>query len=411
MKSILEGRFHVVVAAALAVSPAAAQGFAPLLERHSWQRSDITEHLGQTYLQTFLTPVVGIDDEIDGDFSKTIKIVDADTIIATIQRFDPNVAIRIFRDFRDGELGFVRALEGIEGKTLPVAAVYDTIKAYTDPEAKPGKENYAQATASSMALLASGSGTLVILDDANYFYNVGYEDNITGSGRSYGISKGRKLLDASDNDYLSAITAYLGPSNQEPQPFFRVMLDILARSDTTSISALSGDGQAVITDLMTVYTAELERNEMKDLSPTVAAWQTDLAEVTLLASYGGISGMVMKEGQLVSGPSNEYYSSGGIGTTRPEFMRLGRLITKFMEKQHPEIIFQISALTPIEDPEVLMAIDGDIFRRALIFLNRRETTSKAQENAGQLRDAVLELLVLCRTQHAGITTFVKASLP
>ena len=57
--------------------------------------------------------------------------------------------------------------------------------------------------------------------------------------------------------------------------------------------------QALVTDFMTIYTAELDRNNMAELSPDTWPWQTDLAELSVMAAYGGASGMALQDGKLI----------------------------------------------------------------------------------------------------------------
>lgn len=382
-----------------------------VLPRDPWQRTDLSEHLGETYLQTFLRPVVGLDSEIDSDFQRTLTVASSTAVLQAMATFDPRVSERSFRIFKMGQDGFVQALKAIEGKSFATASLRDAVRPITDQLADtPEHQGLALSVLTTMAELASGSGTLVIIDDENYFYNVGYQDRIQSSGRSYGVSGNRKLLDATDNDYLTAITAYFGQANADPASFFKTLLDILTNTDTRGLRGMDDEGRAVITDFLTVYTAELERNNMADLSPTKWAWQTDLAEVTLIAAYGGASGLVMKDGQLVQGPANAYYESGGIGNTRAQFMRLSRLITQYMLEKHPEQVFRLTALTPLTNSDVLAAVDGDALRRFLVFLNRSETQDEAAANAAALTQAMVQYLGTVRTEHEAVTAYIRKSL-
>jgi hypothetical protein len=119
-----------------------------------------------------------------------------------------------------------------------------------------------------MALLASGSGTLVTIDPENYFYNVGYQRPNVKSGRSYAVAQGRSLLDPSDKDYLSEMADYLKPSSTtDASSFFAAILKVLTSCDSSGFAALPANAQVVATDFVTIYTAELERHVMVNLAP------------------------------------------------------------------------------------------------------------------------------------------------
>ncbi len=55
-------------------------------------------------------------------------------------------------------------MEGIEGQAFVTKNVRDALEPFTNAEAKTGSEDFARSEAAAMALLASGSGTLVRLD-------------------------------------------------------------------------------------------------------------------------------------------------------------------------------------------------------------------------------------------------------
>jgi len=249
--------------------------------------------------KTFLADVVGIHAEIVADFDRTITIADAETVLATMNKFDPAVGKKVVEDYFAGEDGFVSVIGKIAGRAIPIADLRDTLEAAVDAATLSKWSSQELSETADMVLVASGSGTLVRLDDDNYFYNVGFQDPIRFSGRGYRVAKGRKALDPSDAVYLSQMGAYFGPDNDDPSPFYRTMFELLANSDPRRIAGLPLDVQVLITDFMTIYTAELDRNNMAKLSPDKWAWQSDLAELTMLAAYGGASGMAVENGKLV----------------------------------------------------------------------------------------------------------------
>ena len=137
-------------------------------------------------------------------------------------------------------------------------------------------------------------------------------------------------------------------------------------------------------------------------------WEIDIAEVTLLTTYGAASEMVMKNGSLVPGTAADYGSAGAIGDARGDFTKLGALITAFEVGQYPDVIQAIVDLTPIQDAEILSAIGGDIFRRLFVFLNRIEFQDSVQSHPDALTNAMVQLLTQVRLDQSQITQYIKA---
>lgn len=407
---MMRGWMRFVFVAICLGSAGSANGSEPILERQWWQRTDLSEHIGQTYLQTYLKKIVGIHAEIAEDYDRAVTIADVKTVEAAIRSFDPRISERTFRNFTEGEIGFGNVVAGVAGQSFETRDYRAALTPFVDAHANVDNQEFALSVAQALTLLTSGSGTLVRLDEHNYFYNVGYQDPIQVSGRSYGVSKDRKLLDPSDRDFLKELDAYMGAGNLDPSPFYTVMFEILTNSDPRGIASLSEDGQTLMTDFMTIYTAELNRNHMADLSPTKWAWQSDLAEVVLLAAYGGASGMAVIKGELIKCNSLAYDWRHGIGP-RSGFMAMSRLITQYQIDHNPELVFSIVALTPLTDVEVIAFVQGDIFRRVLTFLNRSETQLAATENAVALTSAMVALLRQVRADHQDITRYAETTMP
>lgn len=151
---------------------------------------------------------------------------------------------------------------------------------------------------------------------------------------------------------------------------------------------------------------------MVNLAPATHPWEIDLAEVTFLTSYGAASGMVMKNGALVPGTAVAYYGVGtagsGIGETRTDFVKLATKITTFENQanQHPSLVTAIVNLTPITDPTVLSAVNGDVIRRFLVYLNRPEFQSNVQAHSTDLVNAVVAFLRQINADHSQITQYI-----
>ena len=264
-----------------------------------------------------------------------------------------------------------------------------------------------------MALLASGSGTLVVIDSANYFYNVEYQKPNVKSGRSYGVGPGRSLLDPLDRDYLTEMAAFLKPATTpDVSPFFTAIFKVLTNCDSSGFAGLTSAGQVTATDFLTIYTAELDRHIMVKLAPATHPWEMDLAEVTFLTSYGAASGLVMKNGSLVPGTAVAYYGVGtagsGIGEARKDFVKLAKRITSFENQSghHPEMVTAITNLTPITDQTILSAVNGDVIRRFLVYINRPEFAGDVQAHSSDLVNAMVAFLKQMNVDNAQITQYI-----
>jgi hypothetical protein len=380
-----------------------------VLERPAEMRIDLREHIGKTYYQTLVTPIVGIDAEIDQEIYRPVTLLSGADIADFAQaNFDPDVTAKLYDYLTSGRAGFEQAMAGFAGQVMVPGQFRELMRVVITPLSKNASAaGRANGGAIMLALLASGSGTLVILDANNYLYNAGYQDPDPTTGRSFAASGARKLLDASHNGYLDDLSAMLTASGNGAPAFFTVLFDILTATDTRGLASLPPEQQVVISDFLATYTAELERHQMVDLGLS-SPWEIDYAQVTLLADYTGLSGMVMVGPDFVPGKVDDY-AKGSIGTFKKQFTRISRLITTYLS--HPDeqakLIDRILELTPISDPTLAAEVRGDIFRRVLYFLNNDGTQFAAQQNGTKLRDAMVDLLAAVRASHAEITAFAK----
>jgi len=387
-----------------------------LLPRGPDRTIDLSALQGQTFLQTMQAPGSGIFDKTDVDDAALVTIASADQVMNAVNQFDAKVSKRLVGMFKNGQTDFQALISKIEGKSFSPqnirAGLHPFIShANLKPNASP---NIALDASADMALLASGSGTLVKINAANYFYNVGYQKPVVQSGRSYGVAPGRSLLDSSDKDYLSEMAEYLNPAaTPDASPFYAAILKVLTNCDSSDFAKLPANAQVVATDFLTIYTAELNRHVMVQLAPNQHPWEIDLAEVTFLTSYGAPSGMVMQNGSLVPGTAVAYYAVGtsgsGIGETRASFVKLATRITMFEKdpQHHPELIDAIVKLTPIQDKKILSAVHGDIIRRFLVYLNRPEFQSDIQKHPGDFANAMVAFLKQVNADNAQITHFIQ----
>jgi len=387
-----------------------------LLPRGADRTIALSDFKGQTFLQTMQAPGNGIFDKTKADDAGAVTVADADQIVIAVNQFDAKVSNRTFGMFQNGQTAFHALMSKIQGKSFSPQNIYQGLHPFiSQADLKPSVNPTIAIDASAdMALLASGSGTLVTIDSANYFYNVGYQTPNVKSGRSFGVAPGRALLDSSDEDYLTEMAAYLKPSaTPDASPFYTAILKVLTNSDGSAFASLPANAQVVGTDFVTIYTAESNRHVMVNLVPNQHPWEIDLAEVTFLTSYGAASGMVMQKGKLVPGTATAYFGVGttgsGIGETRADFTKLSKRITTFESeaKNHPDLVNAIITLTPIQDKKILSAVNGDVIRRFLIYLNRPEFQSDIQKHPSDFTNAMAAFLKQINADNAQITQYIQ----
>ena len=389
-----------------------------LLPRGPDRTVDLSTLAGQTYLQAMQAPGTGIFDKTDADNGKAVTVATADQIVQDVNQFDSRVSQQVFGMFKNGQADFHSVMANVQGKSLSPQTMRSGIQPFISSSIlnTSASPNIAVDASADMALLASGSGTLVIIDPSNYFYNVGYQKPNVKSGRSYAAAPGRSLLDPSDKVYLTEMSAYLQPATTpDPSPFYAALLKVLTSCNSSDFAALPTAGQVTAADFMAIYTAELDRHIMVNLVPSQHPWEMDLAEVTFLTSYGAPSGMVMKNGSLVAGTAVAYYAVGtagsGIGETRKDFVKLATRITSFESApgHHPELVNAIVNLTPITDPTTLSQVKGDVIRRFLVYLNRPEFQSSVQSHSADFVNAMVAFLKQINADNAQITSYIHSN--
>ena len=389
---------------------------AVLLTRGADRTVDLSNFTGQTFLQAMQASGSGIFDKTQADDGAAVTIGAADQIVADVNQFDPKVGQQVLGMFKNGSTDFQAVMSKIQGKSFSPRTIRAGIQPFiSSSNLKPGASpNIAVDASADMALLASGSGTLVTIDPANYFYNVGYQKPNVKSGRSYGVAGARALLDPSDKEYLGEMADYLQPATTpDASPFYSAILKVLATCNSSDVAVLPATGQVVATDFLTIYTAELDRHVMVNLVPSTHPWEIDLAEVTFLTSYGAASRMVMKNGALVPGTAIAYYAVGasgsGIGETRKDFVKLATQITTFESgaPHHPELVNAIVNLTPISDQKILSQVKGDVLRRYLVYLNRPEFQSNVQSHASDFVNAMVAFLKQINADNSQITQYIQ----
>ena len=385
----------------------------PVLKRTATRTLHIDDFKGQTYLQMMQSPSSGIYDKTTSDYNVGVKIATASTIVKNIGKCDPSVGTKAYSYFTGGETDFKSIVGNISGQSLSSASIISTLTPFVINLKNTADKKYATERCATLALLASGSGTLVTITPKSYFYNVSYNTSSGANGRTFAVTSTRKLLDASDSHYLGEMDALLKSSSMaDSNAFYDAFLRVLVQCDSSGFSALSTDADTVDTDLLAIYTAELIRHNSAGLNPTKDPWEIDLGEVTFLTAYGAASGMVMQNGSLVPGKATAYYGQGtssgtGIGATEDQFEKLGRLITAYETASNPTIVNNVLTNCPITDPSILADINGDLFRQILIYMTQPGFQATIASKPDPLRNAVLALLAQIRTDQAAITTYVQ----
>lgn len=409
MMRVFSGLLFVLLAHALTAQVAPG---GVLLPRPAGQTVDLRTSKGQSYLATLLAPN-GIYAEAGTDDITPVVIAAPGAITAAIATFDPTVAAKLYGSFTHGQTDFVTSIGKIQGQSISPKNIRGILLPLMENVKTPAQVPITTDRAYGMALLASSSGTLIELDANNYFYNVAYDtaDKATGSGRSYGVAATRALLDQTDSGYLEELDAFLkGATASDASNFYNTLFQVFTDCDSSGMSGLSSPAQVVGTDFLTVYTAELIRNNMMQLNPAKDPWQIDIGEVTLLGAYGATSGLGMVNGKLVKG-GDTVYGVKSIGEQQADFTHLGKLITSFETSKHPDLVTTVQNLTPV--PAASLGSPGkpgtgDLFWQALVYLNRPEFVTDVHNNAAAITAAMTALLMQVRSDSAQITAYVQA---
>lgn len=257
--------------------------------------------------------------------------------------------------------------------------------------------------------LTSGLGVKVKLDDNNYNYHVLYKTGKTNpreevmSGRSFASSPGRGAADATDPEYLRDLSKYL-KSTQDQKPFYRALILSLANSDTSEWSKVSHEGQALLSDFLTVYTAEAVRHIMVDLKDGLHPWEIDLAAVTAVCSMSVKTGKVIQGGLIKDAEIGEWFAPSpnnvvggpqrsGIGITRRDRVKLQLAIYKYEMTTNDgrEVISKIQQIIGTKFNQ------KDVIQGVFEFLSNNSTPEKlGAAKASELADLFAQLVEMTR---------------
>ena len=323
----------------------------------------------------------GVKAQFDGDYTATYVIPNWKTVQKTLNNFDSKISRKVTNSFPDGLEGLKSLVTSLDGTEF----VPDQLIAIIKPELPPIADIYA---VSQLLAFASGAGTLIVLDENNYYYNYGYKsgqdpEEDVKSGRSFSAGPLHNANDASDVFYLNELEKYLSETT-EMKPFYEALLKILVKCDTSGLKKLTPLGQTVLTDFVAIYTAESDRHIMVDLNPAKHPWEIDLAGTTFVSAFAVRVGKIMKDGTLTEGHAREWWAMSslgngrsGIGETRKDRRQLQKLITDYLLVNTSEKVQVIQKI-------IGERRDQDMIQGLLEYLNHYDTQDEVIKNANQI---------------------------
>lgn len=269
---------------------------------------------------------------------------------------------------------------------------------------KDARVNSAPFDLATLYALTGGIGVKVKIDDNNYNYHVLYKTGKTNpheevmSGRSFASSPSHGAADATDPEYLRDLKKYLDSTN-DVKPFYRAMILALANCDTSGWAQNSDLGQSVLSDFLTVYTAEADRHLMVNLKNGQHPWEIDLAAVTAVSAISSKSGKIVNGGEVVESdlvgwfaPSPNNKPDGpqrsGIGITRNDRKKLQRAIHAYemTTKDGKQLIADIQAIIGTNYNK------NDVIQGVFEYLSNSYTPQSLGPNANKLADLVAKFI-------------------
>ena len=355
----------------------------------------LSDFKGSTFLQFIIAPD-GMKNALDKDAAERFVFADKDVINSAAGNFDPLVYNKIVKSLVGGKTGLDNLVDSLKGTAVTpltaAGAIAGRLKAL-NLAADPARLGLTAVSVAPFLSLASGGGVLVTLDSNNSFLNIGYKsgknpaelDKDVKSGRSFGVSQGHKALDVSDKYYLQELDSYLA-ATRDPSPFYQALLNVLLSCDASSFSGLSPPAQAVATDFVAVYTAEIDRNAMSDFKKF--PWQNDLAEATIISAYSSAERKIVVDGRLVDGTPLGFFGVGvqgsGIGIMRKDRRMLQLGVADLERTLHPELVEAVEAQ--------IGRRGGDVIHNLMLFLNDPKNQDKVRTNSRELSKAVVAFI-------------------
>lgn len=357
---------------------------------------DIVSFTGYATFLEMLLKVKPVD--IDQDFNRRFQVIDGVTYLATLKSdFDPSVVHKIVEHFHGDENKLRQAIDSVKGQTTTPGTVFDVIVKAVSGADDPSKA--AELIAPTLSL-AANMGTTIHFGDI-IVKEVGFasphaalspdvKPEMTGRGYA-GAPPARKLLDASDVDYLSEINQILRPGATSVRLFFAALMDVLTQCKATNIGALNDQVREGVGDFLAVYFAEADRNAMSDLKQH--AWQKDLLHATCLGSYvAGAGGDTTRFWAL--GPSGR----SGIGETRAARQQLATEVCNAVAKINPTVFNALHGLIA----GAMAASGGDLFQQLADYLNNPNYSASVLAHADKISDATTAFMVAIHDNASSI---------
>lgn len=387
---------------------------------------DFKDYKGMTYLQFMKSAVFPDMVKLSKD---GYEIKGEEAIRKAYELSDRKVQKKVWRLF-GGLDTVIEIAEELEGEIVTLNNLPDKIgKIERDVD---------RYNLSTFLGLASGGGVAIKYYEQNYGYNVHYDAREQRSGRSFGVGPTRKANDASDKQYLDDIEHYMETSPENMGEFYRTMMQSLFNSDSSNYPSITEEGQSVLTDFLSVYTAEQARNLMS--GSVHLHWDAALLEVSLLAAFhAGQSEFMMYYQNRVTGKTeftktvikqsktrcrladldrdlrqarmrdywqfseriNDESNCGrsGINITKDEFRKLGKDITKYMFSNHPGLASELKNAMGVR------GYTSNLFKDlSKTLINKRAPKSYSEARVDRIANAWINFLAQVRTDADAITS-------
>ncbi|HWW13451.1 MAG TPA: hypothetical protein VN310_02220 [Candidatus Dormibacteraeota bacterium] len=364
---------------------------------------DIASFTGQA---TFLDMLLKVKPMyIDQDFNRSFQVIDGATYIAALNAdFDPSVVSKILGHFGGDQNKLQQAIDSIKGQTTTPGTVFDVIvKAASSAD---DASKAAELLAPTLSLAANMGTTIhfgsIIVKEVGYAspnakLPAAVQPEMTGRGYASELPA-RKLLDASDDYYLSEIKQILGPGGTNLNSFFGAILDVLTQCGATNIGALSDPVRETVGDFLAVYFAETDRNAMSGLQQH--SWQKDLLHATCLGGYvAGAGGDITRFWAMATSGSRS-----GIGETREARQQLSTQVCKAMAKINPAVCSALQGLIAGAGG----ASGGDLIQQLADYLNNPNSSATVLANADKISTAATAFMVAI---HDNASLIVKSGVP
>jgi hypothetical protein len=364
---------------------------------------DIASFTGQA---TFLDMLLKVKPMyIDQDFNRSFQVIDGATYLAALNAdFDPSVVSKILGHFGGDQNKLQQAIDSIKGQTTTPGTVFDVIvKAASSAD---DASKAAELLAPTLSLAANMGTTIhfgsIIVKEVGYAspnakLPAAVQPEMTGRGYASELPA-RKLLDASDDYYLSEIKQILGPGGTNLNSFFGAILDVLTQCGATNIGALSDPVRESVGDFLAVYFAETDRNAMSGLQQH--SWQKDLLHATCLGGYvAGAGGDITRFWAMATSGSRS-----GIGETREARQQLSTQVCKAMAKINPAVCSPLQGLIAGAGG----ASGGDLIQQLADYLNNPNSSATVLANADKISSAATAFMVAI---HDNASLIVKSGVP